>query len=69
MAIGTNFGSGGRNAVTSNGHYQAEVNKGSLNVGTFTATLNKRWEDGWRLDKVFEQNGNTVVIWERASDA
>ena len=46
-------------------HYDAEVNKGSLSVTVLAALLNKRWSDGWRLDHVFEQHGNTVLIFER----
>ncbi len=45
--------------------YDVEVNKGSLNVGVLTVTLNKRWNDGWRLFQILEQHGNTVVIFER----
>jgi hypothetical protein len=48
-------------------HYEAEVNKGSINMRYFTGTLNKRWNDGWRLDKLFEQDGNTIMVWERRS--
>jgi hypothetical protein len=46
-------------------HYEAEVNLGSINVGHFTRQLNDRWERGWRLARIFEQAGNTIVIWER----
>ena len=46
-------------------HYDVEVNKGSLNVAALTVNLSRRWNDGWRLDQVFEQNGNTVLIFER----
>lgn len=48
-------------------HYDAEVNKGRIGMGGFTAKLNQRWANGWRLDKVFEQDGNTVMVWERRS--
>lgn len=57
--------SGGSGVSSSTGHYEAEVNKGSLNVGGLTARLNARWESGWALDKIFEQDGNTVMIWAR----
>lgn len=49
------------------GHYDAEVNKGSLNMGSFTTKLNQRYEQGWRLSHLFEQAGNTVLVWERHS--
>ena len=46
-------------------HYEAEVNKGSLNMQAFTSKLNHRWRSGWRLSHTFEQSGNTVFVWER----
>jgi hypothetical protein len=46
-------------------HYEAEVNRGDLNVDHFTRQLNNRWERGWRLARLFEQSGNTVIVWER----
>lgn len=49
------------------GHYDTEVNKGSLNMGSFKRNLNSRWDDGWKLSHVFEQDGNTVMVWERRS--
>lgn len=49
-------------------HYESEVNRGSLNMRTFTATLNSRWNGGWRLSHLFEQDGNTVMVWERRTE-
>jgi hypothetical protein len=46
-------------------HYDAEVNEGSINMTLFNRQLNSRWEQGWRLGRVFEQAGNTVIVWER----
>jgi hypothetical protein len=46
-------------------HYDTDVNKGSLNMRSFTSQLNERYEKGWKLAKVFEQEGNTILIWER----
>ena len=46
-------------------HYEAEVNKGSLSTTAFTRQLNHRWKTGWRLANVFEQDKNTVLVWER----
>lgn len=43
----------------------SEVNKGSINMTAFTATMNRRWENGWRLAHVFERDKNTVMVWER----
>jgi hypothetical protein len=48
-------------------HYDATVNRGSLNMGSFTKEMNKRWDDGWQVAQVFMQEGNTIVIWERRS--
>jgi hypothetical protein len=46
-------------------HYQVEVNKKRLNVATLTDALNDRWANGWRLAHVFEQRGNTVLVFEK----
>lgn len=48
-----------------NDHYDTSVNKGDLNMRSFTDDLNDRWNDGWKLAHVFEQGGNTIVVWER----
>jgi len=45
--------------------YAAVVNKGNLNVNHLTATLNQRGGQGWRLAHIFEQHGNTVLVYER----
>ncbi len=51
-------------------HYQVEVNKRGLSVSALTTTLNQRWQNGWLLAHVFEQRGNTVLVFEkRSSDA
>ena len=52
-------------AFGGDGHYEAEVNKGSLNAGALTRDMNKRYEDGWKLAHIFEKEDNTVIIWER----
>jgi hypothetical protein len=52
------FGSG-------DGHYEVEVNKGSLNAGSLTRDMNNRYSDGWKLAHIFEKEDNTVIIWER----
>ncbi len=49
----------------SDDHYDADVNKGSLNMRALADTLNDRWRDGWKLVHAFEKEGNTVLIWER----
>lgn len=46
-------------------HYECEVNKGSFNVAAFERQLNERWDSGWQLSHIFEQAGNTVVVWAR----
>lgn len=45
--------------------YEVEVNKGSLNHLSLAGSLNKRAKQGWRLHTVFEQHGNTVIVYER----
>lgn len=46
-------------------HYEAEVNRGDLDVGSLSKKLNKRYDEGWKLAHIFEQAGNTVMVWER----
>ncbi len=48
-------------------HYHVEVNKRGLSVRALTTALNQRWENGWRLAHVFEQRGNTVLVFEKRS--
>jgi hypothetical protein len=45
-------------------HYVTEVNKGSIHMGTWKAHLNERYTSGYRLQQVFEQDGNTVTVFE-----
>ena len=45
--------------------YEAVVNKKDINMRRFTAGLNARWKNGWRLAHIFEQSGNTVMVFER----
>lgn len=47
------------------GQYLTEVNKGSINMSTLTDKLNDRYEEGWKLHSIFEQNGNTLTVYER----
>lgn len=58
-------GAGGGIISHTGAHYDAVVNKGSLNMGRFTSELNSRWDSGWRLAHVIEQAGNTVMVYER----
>ena len=46
-------------------HYDVEVNKRGLSVKALTKTLNGRWDNGWRLAHLFEQRGNTVLVFEK----
>lgn len=48
--------------------YDAEVNKGSIRMGNLKRVLNQRWSEGWRLHTTFEQDGNTVMVFERRDD-
>lgn len=47
------------------GQYVTEVNKRSANMAVLTQTLNSRYENGWRLHTMLEQDGNTVMVFER----
>lgn len=49
--------------------YRTEVNKGSINMGKFEAKLNDYRNQGFRLAHVFEQGGNTVMIFEYVGQA
>ncbi len=57
-----------RDRATKSGQYMTEVNKGSVNMSTLTDKLNARYEEGWRLITAIEQNGNTMMFFERRSD-
>jgi hypothetical protein len=41
-----------------------EVNKGSINMRSWQAHLNDMHRRGYRLAHVFEQDGNTVQVFE-----
>ena len=41
------------------------MDKGYLNVGHFSRKANDYAKKGWRLAHIFEQNKNTVTIWEK----
>ena len=45
-------------------HYVTEVNKGSINMRTWQAHLNEMYRKGYRLAHSFEQDGNTIQVFE-----
>ena len=45
--------------------YMTDVNKGSINMQSWSNKLNKLGAQGWRLAHVFEQDKNTVMVFER----
>lgn len=45
--------------------YVTRVNKGSINMLKWQMDLNAMWEEGYRLHTAFEQDGNTVQVFER----
>jgi hypothetical protein len=45
--------------------YTTEVNKGSVNMQWLTSHLNEMAQQGWRLHTIFEQDKNTVIVYER----
>ncbi len=48
-------------------HYVTEVNRGSINMTQWQQHLNEMWAKGYRLHTAFEQDGNTVQVFERRS--
>ena len=60
------FGIGGLSGGKKDGpHYECEVNEGSINMRKFTDVANDRHANGYRMAHVFQQDGNTVVVWEK----
>jgi hypothetical protein len=45
--------------------YSAEVNRDSINMSWLTGHLNSMGKKGWRLHTILEQEGNTVIVFER----
>jgi hypothetical protein len=45
-------------------HYRTEVNKDSINMRAWSRHLNDQYQRGYRLAHVFEQDGNTVQVYE-----
>jgi hypothetical protein len=45
--------------------YMTDVNKNSINMRHWANKLNQLGAQGWRLMHVFEQDGNTVMVYER----
>lgn len=45
-------------------HYVTEVNEGSIRMQTWQGHLNDLFQRGYRLAHVFEQDGNTVQVYE-----
>lgn len=46
-------------------HYEVEVNRDDLSARSFEKAANERYENGYRMAHLYEQAGNTVVVWER----
>ena len=55
-------------AWTQGDQYVTRVNKGGLDVERHTDYLNKVYATGFELHSIFEQKGNTVMIFERRPD-
>ena len=49
--------------------FDVVVNKNSLSVKMLGPTLAKRLQDGWTLAHIFEQDGNTVMVFQRNTPA
>jgi hypothetical protein len=54
-----------QNAWTNGDQYVTRVNRDRLDVERHTDYLNQAWGAGFRLHSIFEQNGNTVMVFER----
>jgi hypothetical protein len=54
-----------KRAVDNGDQYVTRVNKGGLDVERHTDFLNKAYATGFRLFAIFEQSGNTVMVFER----
>ena len=52
-------------ALAQGDQYVARVNTNRLDIERHTDYLNKVWAAGFRLHSIFEQNGNTVMVFER----
>lgn len=52
-------------AWTNGDQYVTRVNTGRLDVERNTAFLNDVFRKGFRLHTMFEQSGNTVMVFER----
>jgi hypothetical protein len=51
---------------TSTGYeYVADVSKGDIRMDNLTRKLNDMAAQWWRLHTIFEQHGNTVMVFER----
>jgi hypothetical protein len=48
-------------------HYLTEVNKGSIRMQAWQSHLNDMYRQGYRLSHVFEQDGNTIQVYEHHS--
>lgn len=54
-----------RSPVASQAMFDVVVNKNSLSVKMLGPALAKRLQDGWTLAHIFEQDGNTVMVFQR----
>ena len=52
-------------ALKNGDQYVTRVNRGGLDVERHTDFLNDAFRGGFRLHSIFEQNGNTVMVFER----
>jgi hypothetical protein len=45
-------------------HYDTEVNRGSINMLALKGMLTQRYRNGYRLAHIYEQDKNTVMVFE-----
>lgn len=66
LAVRTDTGMQPFQWAWSQGHqYVTRVNRDRLDVERHTDYLNQVWAHGFQLHSIFEQNGNTVMVFER----
>ena len=61
------FAAAFQRAIAQGDQYVTRVNKGSLDIERHTDKLNEAFRLGFRLHSIFEQSGNTVMVFERRS--
>jgi hypothetical protein len=59
------FGSGITAGTAGGPGWEAEVDRGRIEMKNLNAAMNGRDANGYIMHFIYEQNGNTVIIWHR----